>query len=428
MKSNILLGIALGILVVSFNLFTMIGNSGFLLTKVSDYAESQIKLRNFSTALELYSHGYKIRSQKKFKVGIGVSQKRILEASIILHSDGNFSQAQKGYKEILKSVLVENQLLEDEAKRFEGYAANNYSELELLRLADSFQLKNPIKAFEMYSDCLRIYPDLKNKGTVEDKILKLAARFLQRTRAQHQEGEFTQAIKSYQKIIMIPCLSENLKLEATQGLSLAQQQKRFDFKVAFLTFDDGPSTNTLKILDILRKYNIKATFFVTGNNSEFGANVYRKIISEGHVLGNHTYSHIYKKIYVSVDSFMEDFLQLEELLHERVGIRPKIYRFPGGSNNLVSQTTGGKKLMDLLIHTLNAKGYQYFDWNVNSQDAEVILQDTQVIIDSVLSSSQDKEKIIVLMHDTIAKKTTPEALPEIIEGLREQGFTFDTLP
>ena len=428
MKSNIVLGITLCILVIIFNLFTMIGNSGIFLAKVSDYAESQIKLKNFSSALELYSHGYKIRSLKKFKIGIGVAQKNLLENSIRLHSDGNFKQAQKGYQEILNSVLVEPKSLEAEAQRFGTYTANNYSEIDLLRLADSFQFKDPIRAIELYSDCLRIYPTLKNKGTVEARMLKSGAMFLQTTRVLHQEGKFAKAIASYQKIIMVPKLSEDLKLEAKKGISLAQQHKKFNFKVACLTFDDGPSINTLKILEILRKYHIKATFFVTGNNSEFGASVYRKIIDEGHVIGNHTYSHKYNKIYVSVDSFMEDFAQLEELLQKRVGVRPKIFRFPGGSNNLVSRTTGGKKLMNSLIATLNSKGYQYFDWNVNSRDAEIILQNTQVIIDSVLESTKDKEKIIVLMHDTLAKRTTTEALPEIIEGLREQGFTFDTLP
>jgi peptidoglycan/xylan/chitin deacetylase (PgdA/CDA1 family) len=198
-------------------------------------------------------------------------------------------------------------------------------------------------------------------------------------------------------------------------------------KVAYLTFDDGPSKNTDKILDILKKYKVKATFFVIGNTTENGKREYQKIINDGHTIGNHTFSHDYNQIYQSVESFKKDFKKQEALLHDTIGIEPKIMRFPGGSNNHVSWHAGGKGVMKLIADAMVQDGYQYFDWNVDSTDASKVVQERSIIVTSVLSEAKDKKKAIVLMHDAAPKTTTVEALPEIIEGLQAQGFSFDTL-
>ena len=198
-------------------------------------------------------------------------------------------------------------------------------------------------------------------------------------------------------------------------------------RTVYLTFDDGPSRNTEIILDILKRYGVKATFFVAGNSTSFGRAMYKRIIDEGHALGNHTYSHDYAKIYTSVEAYWEEHLRLEDLLFEATGTRPQIIRFPGGSNNTVSSKYGGVEIMDQLTQMVTGKGYRYIDWNLTSLDAAAVTQDAQLIIESVLSRVSTILNPIVLMHDSSSKTTTVEALPTIIEELHDLGFTFDVL-
>lgn len=200
-----------------------------------------------------------------------------------------------------------------------------------------------------------------------------------------------------------------------------------DAKTAYLTFDDGPSPNTTKILDILKKYDIKATFFVIGSGTETSKQIYKRIVEEGHALGNHTYSHNYSKIYSSTESFMEDVWKLEALLDEAAGVKPKIIRFPGGSKNQAGTKSGGKGFMAGLIARLQEEGYQYFDWNVSSKDASAVKQKKEIIVRSVLEGVQGKKDAIILFHDSAPKTTTVEALPEIIEALKDKGYKFEVL-
>jgi peptidoglycan/xylan/chitin deacetylase (PgdA/CDA1 family) len=155
--------------------------------------------------------------------------------------------------------------------------------------------------------------------------------------------------------------------------------------------------------------------------------MYKRIVAEGHAIGLHSYSHEYRTIYVSPAAFHQDFDQIRNLVYQQTDRKPNIIRFPGGSNNHVSRKYGGKDLMHTLIQQMTQEGYHYFDWNVDSRDAERITQSRDVIIQSVLHGSKNKQKAIILMHDSQAKTTTVEALPAIIEGLRKQGFSFDVL-
>ncbi|WP_248929723.1 polysaccharide deacetylase family protein [Paenibacillus hamazuiensis] len=198
-------------------------------------------------------------------------------------------------------------------------------------------------------------------------------------------------------------------------------------KIAYLTFDDGPSGSTPKILDILRRYNVKATFFVIGNTTEEGKAMYKKIVEEGHALGNHTFSHNYGKIYSSVEAFRADLQKLDDLLYETVGIRPDIIRFPGGSNIHLSRRSGGRTMMKNITREMANRGFQYFDWNVSSTDAAAPVQDLEAIVTSVAANSRNKDRIIVLMHDNTRKTTTVEALPRVIDKLRADGYSFDVL-
>ncbi|MFT9849229.1 polysaccharide deacetylase family protein [Aneurinibacillus sp. REN35] len=198
-------------------------------------------------------------------------------------------------------------------------------------------------------------------------------------------------------------------------------------KIAYLTFDDGPSTNTAAVLSILQRYKVKATFFVIGNETEAGKQMYKRIVAEGHAIGLHSYTHDYRKIYASPAAFHNDFTRIRNLVHSTTGLTPTITRFPGGSNNHVSRKYGGRTIMQTLIREMKQKGYQYFDWNVDSTDASRILQSREMIVRSVLQGSKNKQKAIILMHDSQVKTTTVEALPAIIEGLVKQGFSFDII-
>ncbi|MCR5356336.1 MAG: polysaccharide deacetylase [Lachnospiraceae bacterium] len=196
-------------------------------------------------------------------------------------------------------------------------------------------------------------------------------------------------------------------------------------KKAYLTFDDGPSSNTDRILDILDEYNVKGNFFVIGRFSDAYKDQYRRIIDEGHVIGMHSYSHIYTEIYASADAFTADLNHVQYVIYDVTGYAPNIYRFPGGSSNLVSPVS-----MLEFIDILDKRGIVYYDWNVNSGDADTSLLGKQQIIDNVftgikaLDSPEERNEVMILFHDLAQKTTTVEALPAVIEGLQAQGYVI----
>ena len=192
-------------------------------------------------------------------------------------------------------------------------------------------------------------------------------------------------------------------------------------KICYLTFDDGPSTNTLKILDTLNRYNAKATFFVTKN-----ANIayVKKAYSAGHTVGLHTASHVYSQIYKSTDAYYSDLSAISAAVEQQIGIKSNIIRFPGGSSNAISKQYC-KGIMTSLTKSVVDKGYFYFDWNVDSGDAGSAKGNSAAIATNVINSAKNKKLICVLMHDTSA--ATAKALPAIIEGLSAQGYSFKAL-
>jgi len=197
-------------------------------------------------------------------------------------------------------------------------------------------------------------------------------------------------------------------------------------KIAYLTFDDGPSNNTLGILKILKQYDIKATFFLNGNPDL--KDMYKQISEDGHALANHTYSHDYKTIYASAYNFKKDVKKLDDFITEITGKQPNhILRYPGGSNNNISINYGGKEIMNTVIKEMNEEGYTYFDWNVDSSDASKYRQSKNNIVKAVLNQSSVIKHPIILMHDLDQKTTTVQALPEIIVALKNRGYKFDVL-
>ena len=200
-----------------------------------------------------------------------------------------------------------------------------------------------------------------------------------------------------------------------------------DRKTIYLTFDDGPSINTGKILDILKEYDIKATFFVIGKTDDESRNLYNRIIKEGHVIGNHTYSHKYDAIYSGEENFLADFRELENCIYNITGVKMDIMRFPGGSNTTIPNKYCDDKFMARMTTKMLYDGYQYYDWNVDSRDAKAARQNKNIIISSVLEGIKYNNPAIVLFHDSPSKTTTVEALPIIIENLLKEDCVFKTL-
>lgn len=200
-------------------------------------------------------------------------------------------------------------------------------------------------------------------------------------------------------------------------------------KKVYLTFDDGPSSSTDQILDILKDYDVKATFFVVGKTDERSVKAYQRIVEEGHTLAMHSYSHKYDEIYESKEAFARDLNSLQEYLYETTGVWPRIYRFPGGSSNTVSKVD-----MQELIEYLTDIGITYFDWNVASGDAVSRTLPAETIVNNCLSGIEKQKESVILMHDASNKGTTIEALPQIIEAIQEQGdaellpITDETVP
>ncbi len=191
-------------------------------------------------------------------------------------------------------------------------------------------------------------------------------------------------------------------------------------KVVYLTFDDGPSENTKKIVDILDKYNAKATFFVTGNGQKYNKYI-KEAHQKGHTIGLHTYSHNYKQLYSSVDAYFDDLTKVGNMVKEQIGFVPTYIRFPGGSSNTTSRKYC-KGIMSTLVKEVQNRGYQYYDWNGDTEDATGNNVSVSRIVRAATSSKSNN--IMILAHDTQAKDTTVQALPQIIEHYQKLGYTF----
>ncbi len=196
----------------------------------------------------------------------------------------------------------------------------------------------------------------------------------------------------------------------------------------YITFDDGPSTKTNDILDILQEHDVKATFFVTGKPESVYADVYQRIVDEGHTLGMHSYSHKYSELYASLTGFQTDLHEIQTFLYETTGVWSTYYRFPGGSSNTVSKVD-----MMELINYLALENITYYDWNVASgDDRSGITKD--MIVSNVMTGVPKFENSMILLHDASDKQATVDALPEIIEQVQALDntvivpITEDTLP
>lgn len=217
-------------------------------------------------------------------------------------------------------------------------------------------------------------------------------------------------------------VEEALDIKEMDETSETEEMPQPEGHKVYLTFDDGPSVYTDTILDILKEYDVKATFFVVGKEDEASLASYKRIVDEGHTLAIHSYSHKYGEIYQSVDSYAYDLEKLLTLLYEATGYQCKYVRFPGGSSNMVSKVP-----MSDIIHYVHAQGMEYFDWNVSASDAVNTALAPEVIVSNVMNNVANYETAVILLHDTGNRKSTVDALPAIIENL--QGMEgYELLP
>ena len=192
-------------------------------------------------------------------------------------------------------------------------------------------------------------------------------------------------------------------------------------RTVYLTFDDGPSANTDRILKILDEYGVKGTFFIVGKTDEASQRRMRDIVAAGHTLAVHSWSHSYKRIYASLEAFLEDFHQLYTWIYEVTGSYPQVFRFPGGSLNSYNRGVYQEIISEML-----RRGFVFFDWNASAQDATATPLDPSVIRDNCLKGI-GREQVVVLTHDSSARGTTVDALPAVIEGYRAAGYAFAPL-
>ncbi|MDR0975276.1 MAG: polysaccharide deacetylase [Ruminococcus sp.] len=194
-----------------------------------------------------------------------------------------------------------------------------------------------------------------------------------------------------------------------------------DTGAAYLTFDDGPTEHTESILYILEDYGVKATFFFSGGESEEAKRIMKRAADEGHTIGIHSLSHNYTEVYSSVESFLEDFNNTYQNVYEATGVKPQIFRFPGGSVNNYNRFVYKE-----IIAEMTRRGFVYYDWNVSGSDA-VDGATWTTIYNNVRDGAKAhvNDRAIILLHDS--KSRTVTVVEDVIDALRDMGYHFEAL-
>ncbi len=194
------------------------------------------------------------------------------------------------------------------------------------------------------------------------------------------------------------------------AMSLAEEQKE-----VYLTFDDGPSTVvTSRVLDTLKEENVPATFFIVSDRVEGREEVLKRIAAEGHTLGVHSASHDYARIYASDASLLKDISSCAACISRVTGIVPKVYRFPGGGMGDMAHRRA----------LVKKQGYRIVQWNAVCGDEEIWHASADTLVKETVKTSQGKQPVVLLLHDSASHKATAEALPGIIAYFRENGYLF----
>ena len=206
------------------------------------------------------------------------------------------------------------------------------------------------------------------------------------------------------------------------GIEALKQIYKAENKQVFLTFDDGPSKKvTIPILDLLKQQNIKASFFVLGSRVELYPDIVKRAYEEGHYIANHGYSHKYSQIYSSANSVLDEYNKTNQAVKNAIGnqeYNTNIFRFPGGSvgGNYHGIKSEAKQLLE-------RKNIATVDWKALTGDTEGLRTETE-LLNRLKETTQNKTSIVILMHDAADKSYTYDALPKVIEYLKQEGYEF----
>lgn len=219
-----------------------------------------------------------------------------------------------------------------------------------------------------------------------------------------------------QNMSSVPVVSE---MKTVEAFNTNEESNDANKKVIYLTFDDGPSYKvTSKVLDILKENEVKATFFLIGNQIEGKEDIVKRINNEGHSIGLHTFTHKYKSIYCNEDKFIQEMIDCSNEINKVVGISPNIIRFPGGSY---------KHLNKNYLKKLHDHNFKIYDWNLDNTDGLKPKLSSCELYRKAINGSDGLQTIILLMHCTDMHKNTCEALPKIIEYYKSQGYEFEII-
>lgn len=190
-------------------------------------------------------------------------------------------------------------------------------------------------------------------------------------------------------------------------------------KIIYLTFDDGPSSKvTSNVLDVLKENKVKATFFLIGNQIKGREAVVKRIYNEGNSIGLHSYTHDYNIIYSDEDNFIKEMMDCRNEINNVIGITPNIIRFPGGSH---------KRLSNSFLKKLHDKNFKLYDWNLENSDGLKPKTSSCELYEKAINGSENKNKIILLLHCTNNHQNTCKALPQIIKYYKSKGYEFRTI-
>lgn len=226
-------------------------------------------------------------------------------------------------------------------------------------------------------------------------------------------------IKLINALVLAAALLFSPPLSAASSCINEPHPSDTEIKTICLTFDDGPTDSTTpKILDILRKENIPATFFVIGRQISSRKEILQRTFDDGHAIGIHTYSHEYKQIYASTSALLGDIRRCQKSIRE---VLPEwnsdLYRFPGGEAGL----------SDTLISAVKNAGYKICSWNASIEDAVSPNASAEDLYNNAVRSAGEKNHVVLLLHDGVGYRETIRALPKIIEYFRSKGYTFQPL-
>lgn len=299
---------------------------------------------------------------------------------------------------------------------------NEYEDLDIYRIKTDQKLNKKKIAILVLCILILICLIITIKHTITTmkgyKIYKQYETQLQSLKYQDEkEQQKKKEEEEKAKQAKIPKLTE-------EGKNNVDNIYKSDTKRAFLTFDDGPSEVTNQILDTLKQEKVKATFFVLGSNVKTLPNVVKRIYDEGHYIANHGYSHVYSKIYASPQTVLDEFNQCNDAVKEAIQVpeyNSHLFRFPGG-------LVGGKyaTIKNEANELLKQNEVMHVDWNSLTGDAETNNLSIEFELQRLRETSEGKNSLVILMHDAQAKKTTADALPNIIAYLKEQGYKFES--